>query len=107
MPLINVKLIEDVFTPEQKQQIVETLTDAMVSIEGRAATGASEEGPDDRRGSGPRGWFARRIAKAGATGRFAGGGSGRRGEPRLDGGAVRADAAREDAPRHLAARVCP
>jgi 4-oxalocrotonate tautomerase len=45
MPLINVKLIEDVFTPEQKQQIVETLTDAMVSIEGRAATGASEERP--------------------------------------------------------------
>ena len=34
MPLINVKLIEEVFTPEQKQQIVETLTDAMVSIEG-------------------------------------------------------------------------
>ena len=34
MPLINVKLIEDVFTPEQKQQMVETLTDAMVSIEG-------------------------------------------------------------------------
>ena len=34
MPLINVKLIEDVFTPEQKQEIVETLTDAMVSIEG-------------------------------------------------------------------------
>jgi 4-oxalocrotonate tautomerase len=34
MPFINVKLIEDVFTPDQKQQIVETLTDAMVSIEG-------------------------------------------------------------------------
>jgi 4-oxalocrotonate tautomerase len=34
MPLINVKLIEDVFTPEQKGQIVERLTDAMVSIEG-------------------------------------------------------------------------
>jgi 4-oxalocrotonate tautomerase len=34
MPFINVKLIEDVFTPEEKQQIVETLTDAMVSIEG-------------------------------------------------------------------------
>lgn len=31
MPLINVKLIEDVFTPEQKGQIVERLTDAMVS----------------------------------------------------------------------------
>ena len=28
------KLIEDVFTPEQKGQIVERLTDAMVSIEG-------------------------------------------------------------------------
>jgi 4-oxalocrotonate tautomerase len=34
MPFINVKLIEDVFTPEQKQQVVERLTDAMVSIEG-------------------------------------------------------------------------
>jgi 4-oxalocrotonate tautomerase len=34
MPLINVKLIEDVFTSEQKQQIVERLTDAMVSVEG-------------------------------------------------------------------------
>jgi 4-oxalocrotonate tautomerase len=34
MPLINVKLIEDVFTPEQKGQIIERLTDAMVSIEG-------------------------------------------------------------------------
>jgi 4-oxalocrotonate tautomerase len=34
MPLINVKLIEGVFTPEQKTQIAERLTDAMVSIEG-------------------------------------------------------------------------
>jgi 4-oxalocrotonate tautomerase len=34
MPLINVKLIEDVFTPEQKREIVERLTDAMVSVEG-------------------------------------------------------------------------
>ena len=33
MPLINVKLIEDVFTTEQKGQIIERLTDAMVSIE--------------------------------------------------------------------------
>jgi 4-oxalocrotonate tautomerase len=36
MPLINVKLIEDVFTPEQKHRIVEELTDAMVAIEGEA-----------------------------------------------------------------------
>ena len=32
--MINVKLIEGVFTPEQKGQIVERLTDAMVTIEG-------------------------------------------------------------------------
>ena len=36
MPLINVKLIEDVFTPEQKRRIVEELTDAMVAIEGES-----------------------------------------------------------------------
>ncbi len=34
MPLIEVKVIEGVFTPEQKKEIVEKLTDAMVSIEG-------------------------------------------------------------------------
>jgi 4-oxalocrotonate tautomerase len=34
MPLIQVKLIEGVFTEAQKQQIVRELTDAMVSIEG-------------------------------------------------------------------------
>ena len=34
MPLINVKLIEGVFTGEQKQQMIERLTDAMVTIEG-------------------------------------------------------------------------
>lgn len=34
MPLINVRLIEGVFTPEQKKQMQEKLTDAMVSIEG-------------------------------------------------------------------------
>lgn len=34
MPLINVKLIEGVFTPDQKAEIAERLTDTMVSIEG-------------------------------------------------------------------------
>ena len=34
MPFINVKVIEDVFSDQQKNQIVERLTDAMVSIEG-------------------------------------------------------------------------
>ena len=34
MPLIQVKVIENVFTTEQKKQIISKLTDAMVSIEG-------------------------------------------------------------------------
>ena len=34
MPLINVKLIEGVFNEAQKTQIVQRVTDAMVSIEG-------------------------------------------------------------------------
>lgn len=34
MPLVNVKLIEGVFTPTQKQEMIRKLTDTMVSIEG-------------------------------------------------------------------------
>jgi 4-oxalocrotonate tautomerase len=34
MPLIQVKLIENVFSPEQKREIIERLTDTMVEIEG-------------------------------------------------------------------------
>jgi 4-oxalocrotonate tautomerase len=34
MPLIQVKLIEDVFTEAQKREMVRKLTDVMVSIEG-------------------------------------------------------------------------
>lgn len=34
MPLIEVNVIKDVFTPEQKQEIIIKLTDAMVGIEG-------------------------------------------------------------------------
>jgi len=41
MPLINVTLIEDVFTLEQKGQIVEHLTNAMVSIEGENMRGVT------------------------------------------------------------------
>jgi 4-oxalocrotonate tautomerase len=36
MPLINVKLIDGVFSPAQKKQMAEKLTDAIVSIEGEA-----------------------------------------------------------------------
>jgi 4-oxalocrotonate tautomerase len=34
MPLLQVKIIEGVFSPEQKQEMIKKLTDAMVSIEG-------------------------------------------------------------------------
>jgi len=34
MPLINVKVIEGVFTANQRQDMVRRLTDAMVEIEG-------------------------------------------------------------------------
>jgi len=34
MPLRTVKLIEGVFTPTQKQEMIRKLTDTMVSIEG-------------------------------------------------------------------------
>src|SRR5215468_3552571 len=34
MPLITVQVIKDVFTKEQKGQIISKLTDAMVSVEG-------------------------------------------------------------------------
>lgn len=34
MPLITVKLIENVFTPKQKAEIIHRLTETMVDIEG-------------------------------------------------------------------------
>ena len=59
MPLVQVKLIEGVFSDAQKREMIRKLTDAMVSIEGetmrevtwvvversRAGVGASEERP--------------------------------------------------------------
>jgi 4-oxalocrotonate tautomerase len=36
MPFVNVKLIEGVFSPAQKQDIIRKLTDTMVEIEGEA-----------------------------------------------------------------------
>jgi 4-oxalocrotonate tautomerase len=41
MPLINVKLIEGVFTPAQKQEMIRKLTDTMVSIEGENLRGVT------------------------------------------------------------------
>jgi 4-oxalocrotonate tautomerase len=34
MPLVNVKLIEGVFTPDQKREMIAKLTETMVEIEG-------------------------------------------------------------------------
>jgi 4-oxalocrotonate tautomerase len=36
MPLVNIKLIEGVFTAEQKRQMIERVTDALVSVEGES-----------------------------------------------------------------------
>jgi len=55
VPLINVKVIEGVFTSEQKTQIAERLTDAMVSVEGENMRGVTwcviEGGPQRANGS--------------------------------------------------------
>ncbi len=34
MPLANIKVIEGVFTDDEKQQMIEKVTDAMVAVEG-------------------------------------------------------------------------
>ena len=41
MPLINVKVIEGVFSPAQKQEMIARLTDTMVAIEGEAMRGVT------------------------------------------------------------------
>lgn len=41
MPFINVKVIENVFTPEQKREMIERLTETMVSIEGERMRGVT------------------------------------------------------------------
>ena len=41
MPLITVKLIENVFTPEQKSELIRKLTDTMVEVEGESLRGVT------------------------------------------------------------------
>jgi 4-oxalocrotonate tautomerase len=36
MPLVNVKLVEGVLSAQQKREMIEKLTEAMVSVEGEA-----------------------------------------------------------------------
>lgn len=41
MPLINVQVIENVFTAEQKKDIMKKVTDAMVAVEGEGLRGVT------------------------------------------------------------------
>jgi 4-oxalocrotonate tautomerase len=36
MPLVDIQLIEGVFTPAQKRQLIEKVTEAMIAVEGEA-----------------------------------------------------------------------
>ena len=41
MPMVKISVIENVFTKEQKREMIEKVTDAMVSIEGEAMRGVT------------------------------------------------------------------
>lgn len=41
MPLVTVDVIKDVFSPAQKEAIIEKVTDAMVAVEGEAMRGVT------------------------------------------------------------------
>jgi 4-oxalocrotonate tautomerase len=36
MPLVTIDVIKDVFTPQQKQQLIEKVTAAMIEVEGES-----------------------------------------------------------------------
>jgi 4-oxalocrotonate tautomerase len=36
MPLVTIDVIKDVFTPAQKRELIERVTDAMIAVEGEA-----------------------------------------------------------------------
>lgn len=36
MPLVTIEIIKDVFTPRQKKDLIERVTDAVVAVEGEA-----------------------------------------------------------------------
>jgi 4-oxalocrotonate tautomerase len=41
MPLVRISMIEEVFTPAQKREIIEKVTDAMVAVEGEHMRGVT------------------------------------------------------------------
>lgn len=36
MPLVTIDVIQDVFTPKQKEQLIQKVTEAMIEVEGEA-----------------------------------------------------------------------
>ena len=65
MPLITVHLIENVFTAEEKAEMITKLTDTMVAIEGEAMRGVTwvkiEEVAEGQWGIGGQGLTAKMI----------------------------------------------
>jgi 4-oxalocrotonate tautomerase len=41
MPLVTIDVIKNVFTPSQKRELVERVTEAMISVEGEALRGVT------------------------------------------------------------------
>ncbi len=41
MPMVQIHTIKDVFTAEQKQEMIEKVTEAMVSVEGESLRGVT------------------------------------------------------------------
>jgi 4-oxalocrotonate tautomerase len=41
MPLVTIDVIQDVFTPKQKQELIERVTEAMVAVEGEGMRGVT------------------------------------------------------------------
>jgi 4-oxalocrotonate tautomerase len=41
MPLVDIHVIRDVFTPAQKQELIEKVTEAMVAVEGENMRGVT------------------------------------------------------------------
>ncbi|MCB1731381.1 MAG: tautomerase family protein [Halieaceae bacterium] len=41
MPFVQVTAIKDVFTPEQKREVIQRVTDAMVAVEGEELRGVT------------------------------------------------------------------
>lgn len=41
MPLVDIQVIQNVFTPEQKGKLIDKVTEAVVSVEGEAMRGVT------------------------------------------------------------------